>query len=715
MLLVQSIRSISSEMFMKALVEIRLWYAVRYIHFLLLLITMLTMYGVFPPDLIAQQSKVDSLHKVLGSTSHDTTKVNALCYLSELLSSSDPDSAIVMANRALNLAKSAGYHEGEADALIEIGIIELTRGDYYKALERFKNAQGVADEYQIREMESTVLTNIGNVHADLGDNVEALKYYQKSLEINRQSGDRDEIGGDLLNIGTVYSAHGDDTRALSFYRQALDIFEESEDKLGLSQVLNNIGTIYLVEQDYDKALEHFESALKVSEELDNHYAASFNLLNIGSTYAEMGEYLKALEYAQRSLQIGKQIGDKRGIAEGMISLGEIYTDLGRYGDALAYGREAHRITTEIGALEIKMVASEVMYSAFKGQHRSDSALAYFEEYIALNDSLLGESKQNELNRMTMKYEVKQREQKIALQKAELGQARLLQFSMIGGLIVLLIFAGGLYRRYLFKKRTSEQLQTSYDLLKRTQQQLIHAEKMATLGELTAGVAHEIKNPLNFITNFAALIERMAYDLEEQASGQDEMTETIAMLIMNTSKIREHGKHADSIVNSMLAHSREVKGEQQETKINDLVREAVGLAQHGAGSEAKVELLFHLDEQTGEATILPAQISRVMVNLVANAIYSACTLEGSTEPRVQVSTTRLGEEIHISVTDNGSGMSADVKEKIFQPFFTTKPTGMGVGLGLSLCWDIVTSGHNGTIEVVSEEGKGATFTVKLPVG
>jgi GAF domain-containing protein len=273
-------------------------------------------------------------------------------------------------------------------------------------------------------------------------------------------------------------------------------------------------------------------------------------------------------------------------------------------------------------------------------------------------------------------------------------------------------------------------EAAYAELKAAQANLIQAEKMASLGQLTAGIAHEIKNPLNFVNNFASLSTELLDELKETAepvlAGADESTraeidETIGLLTSNLEKISEHGKRADNIVKSMLEHSRGVGGERREVDLNGLVDEALNLAYHGARAQ---DQSFNITMERGfdlalrPIDVAPQEMTRVFLNLFGNGFYAANKRlrekpDGTFRPILTVSTRDLGEAVEVRVRDNGTGIPPEVKDKLFQPFFTTKPTGEGTGLGLSISYDIVTQQHGGTIEVDSEVGEFTEFTVRLP--
>jgi two-component system, NtrC family, sensor kinase len=272
----------------------------------------------------------------------------------------------------------------------------------------------------------------------------------------------------------------------------------------------------------------------------------------------------------------------------------------------------------------------------------------------------------------------------------------------------------------------EELEEALVELKATQSQLIQSEKMASLGELTAGIAHEIQNPLNFINNFSEVnTELIAEMKEEMEKGNIAEAKTIANdITANEQKINHHGKRADAIVKGMLQHSRTSNGVKEPTDINALADEYLRLAYHGLRAKDKsfnAILITDYDVHVGKINIIPQDIGRVILNLITNAFYAApLPPDGGFknprhkhEPTIWVSTKKRGDKVFISVRDNGPGIPPNILDKIFQPFFTTKPTGHGTGLGLSLSYDIIKA-HNGELKVSNREDEGAEFIIELPV-
>ena len=270
------------------------------------------------------------------------------------------------------------------------------------------------------------------------------------------------------------------------------------------------------------------------------------------------------------------------------------------------------------------------------------------------------------------------------------------------------------------EETNTALTRSLDELKAAQTQLIQAEKMASLGELTAGIAHEIQNPLNFVNNFSEvsseLLDEMKQEIEK--GNLSEVKAIAGDVIQNLEKILHHGKRADGIVKGMLQHSRTSTGQKEPTDINVLADEYLRLAYHGIRAKEKsfnAILKTDYDENTGKISVIPQDIGRAVLNLITNAFYAVGEKkkqfpEGY-EPTISVSTRRIGDRVEITVSDNGNGIPEKALDKIFQPFFTTKPTGQGTGLGLSLSYDIIKA-HGGELTAVTKEGEGSLFTINL---
>ena len=276
-------------------------------------------------------------------------------------------------------------------------------------------------------------------------------------------------------------------------------------------------------------------------------------------------------------------------------------------------------------------------------------------------------------------------------------------------------------------RTRE-LAASLEDLRTTQDRLVQTQKLASLGQLTAGIAHEIKNPLNFVNNFSGVSAELIDELQEALKDvnlnekrRKEINELTNMLRGNLDKVVQHGKRADAIVKNMLLHSREGSGEHRLVDINALVEESLNLAYHGARAEKQgfnITLERSFDPAAGAADVFPQDITRALLNLILNGFYAATKRKaeangGDYEPTLAAATKNLGDRVEIRIRDNGTGIPPEVKEKIFNPFFTTKPAGEGTGLGLSISHDIIVKQHGGSIEVDTQPGEFTEIRIILP--
>jgi signal transduction histidine kinase len=383
-------------------------------------------------------------------------------------------------------------------------------------------------------------------------------------------------------------------------------------------------------------------------------------------------------------------------------------------------------------------STKALSNAFARKGNYAEAYKYFLQYTAFKDSLMLEATSRKVAALEYKQSLLKKEAEIGLltkdrQLRDQKGKRQLQlmfglFAFIALLVTILFILG---RNNRVKRRVNdklnkqkEELEKALAELKTTQEQLIQSEKMASLGELTAGIAHEIQNPLNFVNNFSEvsteLVRELIEDREKDAIDPEAETDLLNDIEQNLKKISEHGHRASSIIKGMLEHSRTSSGQKQSTDLNALVEEYLKLSYHGLRARDKsfeAKLATELDGKVGNVSIVPQEIGRVLLNIFNNAFYATnqrkkADLNGY-QPLVTVKTCKENGQTKIVIRDNGNGMPESVKQKIFQPFFTTKPTGEGTGLGLSLSYDVITKGHGGKIAVESQENSFTEFTLTLP--
>ena len=372
-----------------------------------------------------------------------------------------------------------------------------------------------------------------------------------------------------------------------------------------------------------------------------------------------------------------------------------------------------------------MKASPVLASVYDDSDEKDSAIRYLEMAAILKDSLQDGEKIRQIQNYT--FGEKFRQQEIMEREAEY-RSRIRVYVLLGGIAALLLIAGILFRNNRHKQKMNailksqkDELQSALSELNRTHSQLIQSEKMASLGEMAAGIAHEIQNPLNFVNNFADLNEELLNEMKDEIISGDykEVAAIVGKVIENEQKIKHHGKRADEIVKGMLQHSRKSSGQKELTDMNVLVDEYVRLAYQGLRTKDKdftTTIKVDLDRNVGKIHVISSDIGRVILNLCNNAFYAVSEKKKqqseSYKPTVSVTTHKIKNRVEIRIKDNGNGIPQKVKDKIFQPFFTTKPTGQGTGLGLSLSYDIIKA-HGGEIRVETKEGEFTEFVVHLP--
>jgi len=429
------------------------------------------------------------------------------------------------------------------------------------------------------------------------------------------------------------------------------------------------------------ALQYYHEGLRSSIEQNNLTVIAINYSSLVGYFLTDRQKDSSLYYAKRELEVLQAMGSK--------DIGPVYADL---------------------------------YQSYKLSENIDSAYKYQGLALAAQDSSYKVTTQNLADFQKLSSKEQLRSQELEKEKAAY-QEKIRTYGLLAGTAIFLIIALILYRNNRQKHKANVVLESTLSNLKSTQNQLIQSEKMASLGELTAGIAHEIQNPLNFVNNFSEVNKEMIGELKDElkSGNVDEALAIANDIEQNEEKINHHGKRADFIVKGMLQHSRTSTGERQLTNMNVLADEFFKLSYQGLRAKDKdfnAELVTHFDPNLPKADVVQQDMGRVMLNLFNNAFYAvnqkSKTAGANYKPEVSVTTTLKNGHVVIIVKDNGIGIPDAIKEKIMQPFFTTKPTGEGTGLGLSLTYDMVVKGHKGSIAVAGKEGEGSAFTISLPI-
>jgi two-component system NtrC family sensor kinase len=486
----------------------------------------------------------------------------------------------------------------------------------------------------------------------------------------------------------------------------------------------NLGQSYLEINKLDSALMYEkEAALIQSKSEFEKYYGNIHMF-LGDIYSAQGNQSLGLQYYYSGLASVLRWNNKGVQSRIYLRLIKYHLAAASKDSALYYSKENLKIIQSMGQVTGKEtnigVSYEYLYLSYKLNHQLDSAFKYQGLAMIAKDSLnkLRIHNLTAFQNLTFSEQIRLREvekEKIAYQN------KIRTWILVAGIGVLLLFAIISYRNNRQKHKAKIKIEQAYDHLKATQQQLIQSEKMASLGELTAGIAHEIQNPLNFVNNFSEVNKELLVEMKDEIEkGNLGEVKSIANdVIDNEEKINHHGKRADAIVKGMLQHSRSGSGQKELTDINALADEYLRLAYHGLRAKDKsfnATMVTDYDETIGKINIIPQEIGRVILNLITNAFYvvnekKQLNQEGY-EPTVSVTTKKSGNTVSVMVKDNGHGIPQKVLDKIFQPFFTTKPTGQGTGLGLSLSYDIVKA-HGGELKVETKEGEGSIFIILLP--
>ncbi len=521
------------------------------------------------------------------------------------------------------------------------------------------------------------------------------------------------------SLGNLYLSLGEYDNALLYYQKA----GVAAKKLGVgdqtSGLLNTTGEVYRLTGNYSKAIEAYTQSMKSDSSVLVRYTNEGNLADV---YTRINNLPLAFEYGLKALDLAKQYEDSYQIAWIHGMLARAYLKKGLPDSAISHALPGLQMATKTGSIEGMRDNSEALANAYADKKDFTKAYKYHLEFTNYRDSMLNKEIRNRTAVLKYNNDLEKKQAQITQlsQQQKIQQAFLIITLVV--LALILITAGLLLHNNRQKQKANQKIEKAYLELRSAQAQLVQSEKMASLGELTAGIAHEIQNPLNFVNNFSEVNNELIGELETEISkGNINEVKVIAKIIKeNEEKIHHHGKRADAIVKSMLQHSRISAGQKELTDINALCEEYLRLAYHGIRAKdkffnAKTETDF--DPSLPKADIVSQDMGRVILNLVTNAFHAVGDKAKENipgyEPTVAVSTKELDGKIQIKVKDNGSGIPEKIKDKIFHPFFSTKPTGQGTGLGLSVSYDIVKA-HGGSIEVMSELGKGSEFVIVLPV-
>jgi two-component system NtrC family sensor kinase len=577
-----------------------------------------------------------------------------------------------------------------------------------------------------RNAEAYAIGDIASAYLSKGNQVQAMKHTLDALRRFEELGDSVNLANSYNGLGHMYTAQGNDSIAKMYYYKTYLLASRIGDHRDVLFGAMNLGQCYLKQGRLDSALYFSEIAFNTMKVYHVDYSNGSLLYIIAAINWKMGRKEIGDIYLRDALLVATQS------AEANISLIQMryaswLLKSGNTDSALHYANLARDELSRNSLMGRKMQLLSLYSKIYAGRKQFDSAYAYLQESLVIKDSFNTAAQVQQAANLSFNDQQRVAELQRTREKYE-GRIRL--YIVLAVLLLAVISMVLLFLKQRKQKKAhalltkqKEQIQQTLAELKNTQAQLVQSEKMASLGELTAGIAHEIQNPLNFVNNFSEVSVELTEELEEEvrAGRTNDILALSADLKSNLQKILHHGKRADSIVKSMLQHSRSGSGQRERTDINALADEYLRLSYHGLRAKDKMfnaTLETTYDPLVGMIEVLPQDLGRVFLNLINNAFYAVQQRrqlnEPGYQPTVALHTERRDGDVLICVRDNGTGIPQNVVEKIFQPFFTTKPTGEGTGLGLSLSYDIITKSHGGMLTVSSQEGAGTEFTIKIPV-
>ncbi len=725
----------------------------------------------------AQQEVIDSLNRLIPQATSDTQRINLIIKKATAFWDISLDSCIQLDNKIVQECQSLKYNYGELNARTDLAYYLSSQGDYVTAKKHLDKAGELLKTVKDSASLSSYYDTYGSLYLSEGKADSSLLFYKKEIPFI-PAGFTLRLIYTYMNIARAYTQLANFPAALIYFQKALSIAEKAGNETGQAYVYLNMGIALNEMRDYKKAEQSYLNAIKFAGKTANkgvESSASYNLCivyihyerykeaytygmngarlakiigdveteaaclsNSAGALAQLNELNKAEKLARQAITIADSLNEPFSIAASYAAMGEILRRAGKNKEAIPFFEKSCRSVTGANMYDPVTAGNYFALSeCYEKTGNFNKALEAYKTATKIDDTLKNIDNIRKATELAVSYDFKKKQELAkAVQDKKDADARRIktqQYFIIAGLavVVFAFIAIALIqlknnrqkqKANLQLERQKQKVEIALSELKSTQAQLIQSEKMASLGELTAGIAHEIQNPLNFVNNFSEVSNELVDEMKEElVTGNLQLATEIADDIkQNLEKINHHGKRADAIVKGMLQHSRQTKGIKELTDINALCDEYLRLSFHGLRAKDKsfnADFKTDFDETIGKINIVPQNMGRVLVNLLNNAFYAVNekkkTDDENYKPLVSVQTKKLNDRVEISITDNGTGIAQNIIDKIFQPFFTTKPTGQGTGLGLSLAYDIITKEHDGTLNVKNKEG-GTEFIIVLPV-
>ncbi|MGN6343176.1 MAG: tetratricopeptide repeat protein [Ginsengibacter sp.] len=731
----------------------------------------------------AQTPIIDSFNNLIAHASSDTSRINLINKKISAFNEVNLDSAIRLGNLNVQNAEKLYYQRGVADAKTNVATSLLFKGQYDVAAQNLKVAEAIYKALNDSAGLSTVYSTLGMYYGMQSMYDTSITYFEKVIVFLGHKHNVQALSRAYENIAISYQMTSNYPNSLEYFQKALQIAEQSNDEKSQAYIYANLGNTYSDIQDTLRAEESLLKAIELAKRTNIKNVELYTCSNLASLYNGMQKYSSAYNYAIKASELAKEVGDIGMEASALSRAGVQLANVNKFSEAEALAKKGilladsskqplniYQTYSDFGFIQKKenkfKEAIPYYQKAFSTMRKSDlydlsvadgysnlsycyektgnytKALESYKMFSKITDSVRSKDNIRKATMLALNYDFDKKQQLAkAVQEKKDAEAKRIknqQYFIIAflGIIVLaaviitlILLRNNKHKQRAYslldkqKKQTDIQkvkTEQALENLKTSQAQLIQSEKMASLGELTAGIAHEIQNPLNFVNNFSDVNIELLEELKEEIENGnlDEVKSITNDVIENEQKINHHGKRADAIVKGMLQHSRKSSGQKEPTDINALADEYLRLSYHGLRAKDKnfnATIETDFDNSLGKINVIPQDIGRVLLNLFNNAFYAVNEQKIqnpiSYNPTVFVRTQKCDDKVQITVRDNGNGIQQKIIDKIFQPFFTTKPTGEGTGLGLSLSYDIIKA-HGGEIKVESKEGEGSEFVIQI---
>jgi two-component system, NtrC family, sensor kinase len=631
----------------------------------------------------AQGIYFDSLKLNLSqSQKEDTNRVIALFAVADYYGFIQFDSCLYYASKTASLSKKLGYEYGDYLGYTATFHGFNSKGNYPMALKVALQCLNQAEKLKEKRPEA-----LSQAHYFMGLlNREMQNYEDAKIQFKESIEWQIKIGQPMGDVFASYS---------------------------------QLGILYAMLNQMDSAMVYAQLGYSLGQHITKQFRAYYPLAigALGNIYASKGNFALADKYFRDAINLSNLFGNVYFECRNYNNLAALFDKSGMRDSCIFYATISLQYCQLHNFAEFTLDASRLLSKNYQTENRSDSTLKYLQIMLVARDSVFSQSKGQQFRQLAFDEILHERDADKAKERYQ-NQVRFVALitAAVGLLLLAILFFITGRRRLRDKTKIEEALKD----LKSVQAQLIESEKMASLGEVTAGIAHEIQNPLNFVNNFSQVNEELLDELKDEVTkgNLDEIRSIARDITGNQKKITQHGKRAEMIVRSMLQHTRTSTGQKEPANINLMAEECLKLSYHGLRAKEKsfiANLQTDFDQNLGLVTVIQQDMVRVFVNLFNNAFYSMnektrFNIAGY-EPAIWVGTKRMNGKIEINIKDNGMGISKAILDKIFQPFFTTKPTGQGTGLGLSMSYDIIKV-HNGELIVNSTEGEGAEFLIRI---